>query len=774
MIWQRHGSAGAQVSYPDYLDLASASVFDGATALSAGRGNLRIDDRVERVNALALEPAGFALLGATPFLGRLLMPLDVNQPLALVSHALWRGQLNSDPAIIGRVLWMSGREYTIVGVLAPGFDFALTVPPSFVIEDNALWMLLDRTSPFLTRRDAWTYEVLVRRAPGRTLREAQAAIDAIGARLERQHPATNAGRAFFITSLHEDLVAPVRRPLLLVAVAAIIALGLALANLAILNLVRGAARQAEWSVRAALGGSMLRLRRQALTEHLFVTACGALGGLILGRALVVRLLAHDAANLPRPDAVRFDAPVWGRRGDRAAHRRRPRRAAHRHRPECAAHRVARRRRRRPPDAPVARGRRGCAGGYARDRRRPARLEPRPAAARGHRLRALGRRRRADVRLRRRVSRQAGRRPVVRRGAVACARGSRRAGRRRRIEPAVERAVERQQGCRGRPRGRPGPTASPPAGSSSRPDISRRPECGLLPAADFAASDRARSAHVTVINEALARVLFAGRNPLGQRIGVGGDDASGDWHEVIGVVADVRYQALAAPPEPRVYDLFGQHWGRTLYVIARSRTGEAAPLLSIMRAAGHALNPERAGLRTRHPAVAGRPLGRSATAGVAGRLGPGRRGPAAGGARRLRRDGDRRRRAHARDWRARGARSRAVRPVPPIAGEGARTIALGGVIGALGALLAGRLLAGQLFDVRAADAAWLIGLAALGVMLAALGAAARRVAAPPPPTRSKRCAATDAARLRRAFSGPRMPRPARGRGAVTSGPCTRPR
>ena len=284
VIWQRHGSAGAQVSYPDYLDLASASVFDGATALSAGRGNLRIDDRVERVNALALEPAGFALLGATPFLGRLLTAADVNQPLALVSHALWRGQLNSDPAIIGRVLWMSGREYTIVGVLAPGFDFALTVPPSFVIEDNALWMLLDRTSPFLTRRDAWTYEVLVRRAPGRTLREAQAAIDAIGARLEREHPATNAGRAFFITSLHEDLVAPVRRPLLLVAVAAIIALGLALANLAILNLVRGAARQAEWSVRAALGGSMLRLRRQALTEHLFVTACGALGGLILGRA----------------------------------------------------------------------------------------------------------------------------------------------------------------------------------------------------------------------------------------------------------------------------------------------------------------------------------------------------------------------------------------------------------------------------------------------------------------------------------------------------------
>ena len=240
--------------------------------------------------------------------------------------------------------------------------------------------------------------------------------------------------------------------------------------------------------------------------------------------------------------------------------------------------------------------------------------------------------------------------------------------------------------------------------------------------DFAASDRARSAHVTVINEALARILFAGRNPLGQRIGVGGDDASGDWHEVIGVVADVRYQALAAPPEPRVYDLFGQHWGRTLYVIARSRTGEAAPLLSIMRAAGHALNPD---VPVFEPATLQSLVDRSA---APQRLASRAASGLAAAALLLAVLGVYAVTATAVAERTREIGVRAALGAAPsdlfrlIAGEGARTIALGGVIGALGALLAGRLLAGQLFDVRAADAAWLIGLAALGVMLAALGAA----------------------------------------------------
>jgi putative ABC transport system permease protein len=100
--------------------------------------------------------------------------------------------------------------------------------------------------------------------------------------------------------------------------------------------------------------------------------------------------------------------------------------------------------------------------------------------------------------------------------------------------------------------------------------------------DFVDADRQRPTHVAIINESLARSLFPGENPVGHRLGVGGGDAQGDWHEVIGVVADVKHQALDVAPAPRVYDLFGQHWGRTLYVVARARTGDPLPLVGRLR------------------------------------------------------------------------------------------------------------------------------------------------------------------------------------------------
>jgi hypothetical protein len=109
--------------------------------------------------------------------------------------------------------------------------------------------------------------------------------------------------------------------------------------------------------------------------------------------------------------------------------------------------------------------------------------------------------------------------------------------------------------------------------------------------DFTRDDLAHEGHVAVINEALARSLFGTRDAIGQRISVGGGDAAGDWHEVIGVVGDVRHHALDQAPVPRVYDLFGEHWGRTLFVVARSRGVDASGLIPAIRRTVHALDAE---------------------------------------------------------------------------------------------------------------------------------------------------------------------------------------
>ena len=103
---------------------------------------------------------------------------------------------------------------------------------------------------------------------------------------------------------------------------------------------------------------------------------------------------------------------------------------------------------------------------------------------------------------------------------------------------------------------------------------------------FEDGDSARAGHVTVLNHSAARALFGDADPIGRRVSVGGGEASGDWHVVIGVVGDVRHLALADDPTPHVYDLLGQHWGRTMYIVVRARPGlDAGSLESPVRQRG---------------------------------------------------------------------------------------------------------------------------------------------------------------------------------------------
>jgi hypothetical protein len=107
---------------------------------------------------------------------------------------------------------------------------------------------------------------------------------------------------------------------------------------------------------------------------------------------------------------------------------------------------------------------------------------------------------------------------------------------------------------------------------------------LLRGRDFSAADRLNPSHVTVINDALARALFGDEDPVGRRITNGGGNANDDWHIVIGVVGDVRHHSLDAPPGPRMYDLLGEHWGRTMYIVAKARMPESATLIPALRSA----------------------------------------------------------------------------------------------------------------------------------------------------------------------------------------------
>ena len=593
VLWQvRQGEQG-QVSYPDFTDVAAASVFDRAAAMGGGRGSLRIGESIERVNMIDLEPQGYSMLGARPVLGRLLEPGDSGKPHVLISHRLWRRSLGSDPAIIGRPLWISGRTYTVVGVLQPEFDFELPIAPMLKLEQQDLWTMFDRTTPIVARRDVTTYEALLRLAPGVTLEQARAAVETISRRLAAAHPATNADRTLRLAPLKDEIVSSVRGPLLLVALASGVTLLIALANVAMLALMRVSARTREMLIRQALGAGRVRLHRQILIESACVTLPGAVAGFLAAGPILTAIVSTDALGIPRRDAIRMDGavglyaigialltmvvltamPLRLKEGA-VTLRTGARVAGHRMR---ASRRFA-------VAAELAIALVLCSAGallgvsLARLFAVDPGFDPRGALA--VRVSAYAARYPAAPDVQRffaTVAQNLESMPDV----LAAAAGS--------SLPLSGQTSGTGVIAEGQP-------ASPGARVTAgwqfvTPQYFETIGMRLRAGRDFTPDDNRHEGHVTIINEDLALRLFPGQSAIGRRIGVGGGESSGDWHEIVGVVNDVRHHGLDVAPAPRVYDLFGEHWGRTLYVVVRSRTPEAASLIGPVRRAISAIDPE---------------------------------------------------------------------------------------------------------------------------------------------------------------------------------------
>jgi putative ABC transport system permease protein len=732
VLWQvRRGEQG-QITYPDFRDLAQASVFDGAAGMNGGHVSLRIADAIHRVNILYLDAPGYGLLGAKPILGRLLREADGVQPNIMISHRLWTRHLSADPGVIGRTLWVSGTTCTVVGVLQEGFDFELPIAPTLELERHDIWRVLESRSPFVARRDAQTYEALVRLAPGATLEEAQGAVDGIAQRLALAYPPTNAERTFRVVPLKAQLVERIERPLLLAAVAALAALGIALANLVTLTLVRLADRRGELAIREALGAGAARLRRQLFTEHLATSIAGAAIGLVLAERLTTMLTASDAANLPRPDAIGFDTPVV-----LVA--------------LCIAGLIAvvltlLPLRASGPVSWQSAAARGSSRGGRHVRRLLVTSEVAVALALvvGGALLGLSVVRLFEID------------PGFRSSGVLSVRVSafqQRYPALSHVESFIAAVLERirtmpevtgvaaglslplsgqMSGVALQAEGRP-----VPAGSRQQagwqfitPGYFDTLAMPIVRGRDFTAADRAHARHVTIVNESLARALFGDEDPIGRRLTDGEGTATSDWHEIVGVVGDVRHYALDAEPGPRVYDLFGQHWSRTSYIVVRTRMADAAAALPGIRRVISELDREapifemqtmtslveRSAASYRLAAIL---AGALALASIVLALIGVYAVTAASVSERIREIGIRA---------ALGAAPGDLMRM--VLREAGATAALAAAIGAAGAFAAARLLQSQLFGVRTEDIGILIptvGAAVLIVALAAVVPVARRAA-----------------------------------------------
>jgi putative ABC transport system permease protein len=261
-------------------------------------------ERPERVQGSKVSANFFEVLGVAPLLGRT-FSRDEDGNNVVLSYGFWQRRFGADKPVIGRPLQLDNQSATIIGVMAPSFQF-----PDKTAQ---LWMPLNADSRwplFQQFRIADAFCALGRLKPGVSIEQARVEMSIISGRLGRQYPATDAGLGVRVTPLFEQIAgSEVRRPLWILAGAVLCVLLIACSNIAGLLVARGAARSRELAVRAALGAGRGRLVWQLAVENILLSLGGAVGGLLLAYAGLHALLALLPASLPRSDGVAMNAPV---------------------------------------------------------------------------------------------------------------------------------------------------------------------------------------------------------------------------------------------------------------------------------------------------------------------------------------------------------------------------------------------------------------------------------------------------------------------------------
>ncbi len=278
--------ARREFSYPDYQDYQQNQVFDGVAAYTGGGGILTGYGEPERIFSPGASANFFTTLGVEPFLGRTFQPGE-DKPgaprVVVLSYGWWQRRFGGDQNILGQSLTISGLPYTVVGILPPGFQFALR--PADV------WLPYQPGEAQLTRRFMHGTNMIARLKSDVPLAQAQTAMSEIASRIEREHQASHAGTTVTLIPLQEQMVGQVKPILLLLLGAVGFVLLIACANVASLLLTRSLARQKEVAIRAALGAGRGRIVRQLLTESVLLSVAGGVAGLLIARWSIDGLVA---------------------------------------------------------------------------------------------------------------------------------------------------------------------------------------------------------------------------------------------------------------------------------------------------------------------------------------------------------------------------------------------------------------------------------------------------------------------------------------------------
>ena len=546
-------------------------------------------DGAEQIVGASMSPNLLSVLGVQPALGRSFSTEEAEQRerQVLISHRFWHERFGASSDAVGATLVLDGVPSRIIGVLPAGFQIATV--------NAAVWEPLTLSKGWEMRhsvRGAQTWFVVARLRPGVTFEQAQAEMSAVGRRLNEQLPAAERNRGISVVPLSLRVVESESRLALWMLGGAVCCVFLiAAANVASLSVARSVGRAREMAVRAALGASAGRIVRQLLTESILLGVVSGLIGTLLAFGGIRLVLAFGPRTLPRLNEAALDLGVlaWAVAisllagilvglGPAITTLRRNLRSS------------------------AEEGSRSIMGGAAIRRIRGALVIAEFALAivvlvgAGLLLRSWWHVKRIDLAfMPQRVLMIELTTPATFRASAQRADFYHRVLEQIQAVPGVESAGSIGDMFISNPSERLLTVEGGDGTVSDRlrftrdevsPDFFKTLGTPLLRGRFFSIGDGPEAPPVAIINDALARRVWPGRDPVGGRFKLGPRDSDRPWYTVVGVVGDMRRQAPEREPILQIFEPLAQNAPRGVDIFIRTSSDDPLAMAGALRAAVH--------------------------------------------------------------------------------------------------------------------------------------------------------------------------------------------